>query len=392
MLPEKGDQTEEQWGGRLVNSRVPTIWPLEPHTRAKHEILVYYLKGWFPILASIPQRMLYIDGFAGPGEYTGGEDGSPILAIKTALEHRLKDKFLRPGAKLVFIFVDNDEARCQNLERKLNGLSLPANFTVKIYCNTFEEVFDAILTSIEEQNKRLAPSFVFIDPFGPTGFLMSDLHRLAQQPSSEVLINFQYQSINQWFLQDPSKHGHLTKLYGDERWRPALDIPDPREKETFLREKYKEALTGLGWKTVRLFRMINKHNQTQCYLFFATSNWRGSLLMKQAMWSAAPEGDFEYSDLTDPYPKLFLMPNDEEYSTQLANRLYQVHRGQTISKESMLQDDVAWDDVCVERHLTRALRILEYERTPPQIIAVQAPSGKRRQRMYPEMGRITFGP
>ena len=373
-----------------MSAKVATIWPLEPHTKAKHEILSYYLKGWFPIVASFPQRMLYIDGFAGPGEYIGGEDGSPLLALKVALQHRLRDKLKQPTVELVFIFIEKDEARCQNLRQKLSGLQLPPNFKVRTYCNSFAAVFGDMLTQIEEQNKRLAPSFVFIDPFGPTGFPMSLMRRLAQQSSSEVLINFQYQSLNQWFLPDPSKHEYLSELYGDERWRPALDIVDSDEKEIYLREKYREALEELGWRKVRHFGMVNKHNQRQCYLFFATSNWRGSWLMKRAMWSAAPEGDFEYSDLTGPYPKLFQMPKDEEYSKGLADRLYQSHQGQTVLKEILLQKDVAWDDVCIERHLTKALIILEYEQTPPGIVAVATPSGKRKQRTYPARSSITF--
>jgi len=28
------------------------IWPLEPHTKAKHELLRHYLGAWFPILSS----------------------------------------------------------------------------------------------------------------------------------------------------------------------------------------------------------------------------------------------------------------------------------------------------------------------------------------------------
>jgi three-Cys-motif partner protein len=63
-----------------------TIWPLEPHTRAKHEILKRYLQAWMVILSQgrFPE-ILYIDGFAGPGEYAGGEAGSPIIALDAAL-------------------------------------------------------------------------------------------------------------------------------------------------------------------------------------------------------------------------------------------------------------------------------------------------------------------
>ena len=64
-----------------------SLWDIEPHTLAKHEILKRYLEAWFPILLTYNQRIVYLDGFCGPGRYKGGEDGSPIIAIKQALKH-----------------------------------------------------------------------------------------------------------------------------------------------------------------------------------------------------------------------------------------------------------------------------------------------------------------
>lgn len=60
--------------------RLDTIWDIEPHTAAKHDILRRYLQAWIPILGSTHERIVYIDAFAGPGIYKGGEDGSPIVA------------------------------------------------------------------------------------------------------------------------------------------------------------------------------------------------------------------------------------------------------------------------------------------------------------------------
>ena len=56
-----------------------TVWDLEPHTAKKREILSRYFQAWLPILARWNSRVLYIDGFAGPGEYSKGEDGSPVI-------------------------------------------------------------------------------------------------------------------------------------------------------------------------------------------------------------------------------------------------------------------------------------------------------------------------
>jgi hypothetical protein len=49
---------------------------------------------------------LYIDGFAGPGEYQGKEPGSPVLALQVVTEHSLLPRLSRPGMELVFVFIE----------------------------------------------------------------------------------------------------------------------------------------------------------------------------------------------------------------------------------------------------------------------------------------------
>ncbi len=53
------------------------IWEMDPHTEAKHEILKKYLQAWLPIIGRYNGRVVYLDGFAGPGEYMGGKDNLP---------------------------------------------------------------------------------------------------------------------------------------------------------------------------------------------------------------------------------------------------------------------------------------------------------------------------
>ena len=64
--------------------KMPEIWEAPPHTLAKIEILRSYLHAWFSILGSTftGRDLWYLDGFAGPGEYTNSPDGSPIAAVK----------------------------------------------------------------------------------------------------------------------------------------------------------------------------------------------------------------------------------------------------------------------------------------------------------------------
>ncbi len=371
------------------------VWVIEPHTEAKHKILKYYLGAWFPILAATQNRLLYVDGFAGPGEYRKEDgslvDGSPIIALKVVREHVLAKSLQRPEKNLVFLFIEKHGDRYRNLSRKCNENQWPSNFDIRLRNARFADVFDEILAHIEQQDKILAPSFVFIDPFGPTGFPMSLVKRLAKQPRSEVLVTFNSQALNRWYLSDPTKHEDIDDTYGSDIWRPAISMAEPAQRERYLIEEYQKVLEGTGWKG-RSFRMVNKHNQTQYYLFFATTHWEGMLAMKQAMWSVSSTGSFIYSDFTNQQQLLLFdkRHRDEEYSRDLSSHLYQNRRGQTVPKRTLIQTELAWHPVCIGRHLTRALKILEYESSPPKVVEVQNPSRKRKGGTYPDGCTITF--
>ncbi len=77
-------------------------WSIKPHTSCKHELLHHYLNAWFPILSHYPD-LFYVDGFCGPGRYSGGEEGSPIIALKSALNN---EKYIK---KANFLFIDKEK-------------------------------------------------------------------------------------------------------------------------------------------------------------------------------------------------------------------------------------------------------------------------------------------
>ena len=86
-----------------------TVWPFEPHTGAKHQIIRRYLDAWFPILGKYNRKRVYIDGFAGPGWLIGGEPGSPIVALKPAISHKDALK-----GELVFMFIEERQTGSPN--------------------------------------------------------------------------------------------------------------------------------------------------------------------------------------------------------------------------------------------------------------------------------------
>jgi three-Cys-motif partner protein len=173
-----------------------TIWNIEPHTEAKHAILRRYLEAWLPIITRWNGRVLYIDGFAGPGEYIDGKDGSPIIAIKAVLEHKANMR-----SEIRMLFIEEDKERCEYLKQKVNSLKISSNIKIDCICAKFDETVTEIFKYIDEQKTRLAPAFVFIDPFGFTGMPFALIKRIMSNEKCEVLITFMYEEINR-FISD----------------------------------------------------------------------------------------------------------------------------------------------------------------------------------------------
>ena len=49
-----------------------TLWKLDEHTIGKHMVLKAYMQAWLPVMGLTNEKILVVDGFAGPGEYEGG--------------------------------------------------------------------------------------------------------------------------------------------------------------------------------------------------------------------------------------------------------------------------------------------------------------------------------
>jgi three-Cys-motif partner protein len=250
--------------------------------------MVILSQGRFP-------EILYIDGFAGPGEYAGGEAGSPIIALDTALG-------FRPPltAKVHFLFVEEREDRAAHLRNQVALRALPANFSVIVEGGvTFETAFARRYPSFV-RNGRLVPTFPFIDPFGWTGAPFSLVKQILVQRSCEVFVNFMYEEINR-FIGHPDQGANFNSFFGTDEWKRCVDATDPQTRNRCLHDLYLRQLhTTAGAAYVRSFEMSNARDVTDYYLFYATNELLGLKKMKEAMWKADESGEFRFSDATDP--------------------------------------------------------------------------------------------
>ncbi len=271
----------------------PTIWRLEPHTAAKHDILRKYLGAWFPKLAW-KKRLLFIDGFAGPGEYDRGEPGSPLIALNAAIQHKAD----LSGCELVYIFIERDKDRFHHLDALLARQKIPPYVSSRVVQGTFAEHLTDILDALDEAGKQLAPAFVMVDPFGFAGLPLELIARVAAYQKTELLISFMCESIVRW-RDHPNLEDTFEGLFGCPDWRKVSKFSEPADRREFLLDLYLKQLRARGeMRYVRAFQMMDKGNRTEYFLIFATHHIEGLKAMKAAMWSVDPAGSFQFSDAT----------------------------------------------------------------------------------------------
>lgn len=260
---------------------------MEDPTFGKHLVLKYYLEGWFPILGSWSGRLLFIDGFAGPGEYASGEPGSPLIALDCV--KRCKERGGLGGVEIVFLFIESDKARADHLEKILKENPRPPGITFDILRGPFDRHMSNLLDYIGEQKAVLAPAFVMVDPFGIKGNRMSLISRILENEKSECMISFMYEPIRR-FHGEPEFKLHLDELFGTDRWQKCFDMEET-DKKRYLHNLFREQLKEHGAKHVVSFELWkgNRHIYT---IYFTSSSLKGCNLMKQAIWRADPSGSY----------------------------------------------------------------------------------------------------
>ena len=358
-----------------------TIWDAEPHTIAKHRLLQKYLGGWLPTISSWNKRVLFIDGFSGPGEYAGGEEGSPIIALRSLLEHTYFEKMSK--TEFVFIFIDKDAHRIEYLEQvAIPRLGqLPANVRVECGVGSFDAEMGGLLDSVEDAGKNLAPAFAFVDPFGFSDTPMEVIGRILAHKRSEVLVTVMLEPVNR-FLEHPSEKiaAHYDGLFGDSGWRDLLDTDNRIEA---LGNFYADQLRKRA-EYVWSFRMLDQGNRPIYDLFFATGHIDGLKKMKRAMWSVDPGGGSRFSDRHAGGITLFDAQLD---TTPLRKAMTETFAGQEVSYVDLERWVLAETDYYDSHIKKRTLQPLEEEGA---IECVMPQDRKRWGKSYPEGCSIRF--
>jgi three-Cys-motif partner protein len=353
----------------------PVQWPLEDHTLAKHRVLRSYLDGWIPIMGQQAlraygsnRRLLLVDGFAGPGRYTGGEPGSPLIMLDALTSHTALPRLC--DVKFMYLFVEHNPARVAHLRSEVEQLDLPPNVEVFIEEGDFEATFGNVVDDITSSGKLLVPTFAFIDPFGYSAASMSLTGRFLSFPRSEALFFLPLSYIHR-FVGRSGQEAALTALFETDEWREAIPLSG-NDRRSFLIELFERQLRNQGQvKHVTSFE-LRPRDGNDYRLVFATGHDKGLKVMREAMWSVDPLEGTRYVAHTQTGQEVLFQPTVN--TGALLSELQSAFRKNWFTVPQASEVALVRTPFLPDRHLKR-LTLVPAEAAG--LIEVKRPAGRR---------------
>jgi three-Cys-motif partner protein len=357
----------------------PEKWNYKEHTRVKHEILSKYLDGWVRILGKSHDLNIF-DCFAGRGRFSEGEEGSPLVIIKTIAG--IREKMGRPK-EASCIFIEINDSNFQNLQVEIDKeIKNPSQrydgwLNVEFFNDEFANVASRI---IEEYSERLAPSFFFIDPFGFSGVPFEVIKDILSIKRTEVFMTFMVRDVNRFF--ESSTHRiSIEELCGMDNVQAILQNQYPNlPREQALLKLYRNQLHESADVKYTLPFRVNADDklQTIYYLVHGTNSPKGCELMKEIMYKTGTEGSFGYLGPAEGQMNL----TQYDGLSKLKELLLVRFSGRTLAYQNVRYETLMETEF-VRKHYHDT--ILELEGEDRIQIAGKGPRGG-----LPENARITF--
>lgn len=175
---------------------------IEPHSKAKLEVLRSYLRAYFDRLNINPVREEFkldlIDGFAGGGTFLDGTtevSGTPLVMLEETEKAgvRLNEKRAKQlHIDCRFYFVDKEKAHTDHLRKVLGERGYHADDDrIVIRNGLFQSEVEGIIASVRQRQPRSGRAIFLLDQ---TGFSQVELSLVSQifgeLPAAEVILTF----------------------------------------------------------------------------------------------------------------------------------------------------------------------------------------------------------
>jgi len=189
---------------------------IEPHSKAKLEVLRAYLRQYFDRLAINRRReelkLDLVDGFAGGGIFQDGDEvlsGSPLVMLEEAeaARHRLnkgRDKKLKINCR--FYFIDKEKSHTDHLHKILQerGHEIEEQ-KICVQTGLFENHLEGIIKSIQERQPRSGRAIFLLDQTGFSQVSLCSVRRIFDQlVTAEVILTFAADALINHLAETPA--------------------------------------------------------------------------------------------------------------------------------------------------------------------------------------------
>ena len=266
-------------------------WIIDEHTRIKHALLTKYIDPWMAIFFAVQtkqgreQKVVYFDGFCGPGIYYNDESkteeccGSPLLVAEVANKYLDED----PKRSVIMHCVDRNAQCTEMLKKKIDKLNRH-NQDWQVHNAEFVDKVNEVLDLFDQTDLQHQPLFFFIDPHGYSGYPMKTLERLLAYPRTELFVNFMVYDIVRFWEQERSEEGMMA-LFGTDDFKKVAECTTPEQKYAFFVNLYSSCLLEAGAQYVMPFRVNTPSQGTRprYFLIHASKAIRALKTMKNNM-------------------------------------------------------------------------------------------------------------
>lgn len=269
-------------------------------TEMKHRILELYLDPWLTKISTVNQRVVFVDGFAGPGIYSDGWKGSPLrvmdIADQVISEYENVDQRLD---EFKCIFVENDRERFLELKQNVDRHKQDVDDRINPTC--IDDDFTKWAEQyIQGQRGRFPdPTLIFVDPFGygeDIPFqLLSELFQLREK-SYELLITFMAGKMAQ-YMGSPNHQKGITTSLGMSDWKNYFteDMSKDEAARMFSHLYQRQWKETAGANYTLPFEMVEEGKNQICYhLIHVTNHIDGLKVMKKNMFNAGANDQYAY--------------------------------------------------------------------------------------------------
>jgi three-Cys-motif partner protein len=263
-----------------------TLWPSQPRTLIKHHAYQHYVQCWMgKVLQTFP-RAAVVDAFAGPGGYSDGLDGSPVVVAKTFLSHSSLGQF---KGELHLLCAEQRADRRDELDNRLAALPAHPLLRPKVLpAGAFADRLDE-LDRLAHSSYSDVPTLWLLDPFDIKSLPFSLVERCLRRRRDEVLITWFADELNR-FCELPNMPGVLSEHFGGTSWQEPARVRGEGPRKRALLAAYKARLGELPDVHTGDFSVSSRNETARYTLVFATHSMKGLQCWNPVKWRLDPGG------------------------------------------------------------------------------------------------------